>query len=265
MPSCKHFLDVLIASALAPFVIANPSSADEFTSVSIDSFVNASLQAGNSAYPSGSPVLLGGIPFEIAPLGNNYIQTSSFRGTVALVFPIGLPNVAGVHTLINTYWGEGGSGTLASLKFEFDDGSNFVKPLDGNVDIRDFYQNVFTNTINGTTTVNVFTTDNDGPAGPNAYRLDKQFVDLSAFSDRTLVSMTLVDSGSNGVQRTFLSGITVQTFASSCVPADLDCDGVVGAKDLAILLGAWGTAAADLDGDGVTGSPDLAILLGSWT
>ncbi|MFO0826641.1 MAG: right-handed parallel beta-helix repeat-containing protein [Phycisphaerales bacterium] len=48
--------------------------------------------------------------------------------------------------------------------------------------------------------------------------------------------------------------------------ADLDGNGTVGASDLGILLGAWGTsdAAADLDDDGVVGSTDLGILLGAW-
>jgi 1,4-alpha-glucan branching enzyme len=51
----------------------------------------------------------------------------------------------------------------------------------------------------------------------------------------------------------------------SCVPADLDCDGVVGPVDLSILLGAWGTAnAADLNGNGVVDAGDLAALLGAW-
>lgn len=48
---------------------------------------------------------------------------------------------------------------------------------------------------------------------------------------------------------------------------DLDGDGSVGAKDLAVLLGAWGTGDSpqgDLDGDGAVGSADLAILLGGW-
>lgn len=53
-------------------------------------------------------------------------------------------------------------------------------------------------------------------------------------------------------------------------PGDLDGDGEVGARDLAILLGAWGlcpaegTCGADLDGDGAVGPADLAILLGLW-
>jgi hypothetical protein len=46
--------------------------------------------------------------------------------------------------------------------------------------------------------------------------------------------------------------------------ADLNGDGAVGAADLAILLGAWGTGKADLDGDGVTDAADLTALLGAW-
>ncbi len=57
------------------------------------------------------------------------------------------------------------------------------------------------------------------------------------------------------------------TLGSMFNGADLDGDGMVGAGDLAILLGSWGFCGccpADLDGDGVVGAADLAILLGSW-
>jgi hypothetical protein len=48
--------------------------------------------------------------------------------------------------------------------------------------------------------------------------------------------------------------------------ADLDCDGAVGAADLAELLAAWGKIAssADLDADGVVDGADIGILLGAW-
>ena len=48
--------------------------------------------------------------------------------------------------------------------------------------------------------------------------------------------------------------------------ADLDGDGDVDPADLAILLGAWGTAdvSADLDGSGVVDAGDLALLLAAW-
>lgn len=51
------------------------------------------------------------------------------------------------------------------------------------------------------------------------------------------------------------------------IPADLDGDGIVGAADLAILLGAWGSTdpQLDLNHDGSVNAPDVAILLGAWT
>ncbi len=50
-------------------------------------------------------------------------------------------------------------------------------------------------------------------------------------------------------------------------PADFDGDGMVGAFDLAFLLGAWGpnpNHPADLDADGIVTAFDLAVLLGAW-
>ena len=47
-------------------------------------------------------------------------------------------------------------------------------------------------------------------------------------------------------------------------PADFDDNGTIDAADLAILLGAWGTATNDLDANGVVDAADLAILLGQW-
>jgi hypothetical protein len=48
---------------------------------------------------------------------------------------------------------------------------------------------------------------------------------------------------------------------------DLNDDGLVDGADIAILLGAWGTAdpVADLTGDGNVDGADLAIVLGNWT
>jgi hypothetical protein len=47
---------------------------------------------------------------------------------------------------------------------------------------------------------------------------------------------------------------------------DLDGDGLIGASDLALLLGAWSSPGpfADLDADSVVGSSDLGLLLGAW-
>ncbi len=50
-------------------------------------------------------------------------------------------------------------------------------------------------------------------------------------------------------------------------PSDLDGDGIVGAADLVMLLGAWGTnpgGSPDFNGDGVVNAIDLIELLGNW-
>lgn len=47
--------------------------------------------------------------------------------------------------------------------------------------------------------------------------------------------------------------------------ADLTCDAMVNADDLAVVLNAWGTPAADLNGDRTTGGVDLGIVLGAWS
>jgi nitrate/TMAO reductase-like tetraheme cytochrome c subunit len=62
--------------------------------------------------------------------------------------------------------------------------------------------------------------------------------------------------------------VAMDTATVALVPAvvgDLDGNGVVNGADLAILLGAWGTAGpGDLNGDGVVNAADLALLLGNW-
>ena len=50
-------------------------------------------------------------------------------------------------------------------------------------------------------------------------------------------------------------------------PQDLDNDGIVGASDLAIVLGSWGPCEGcptDFNGDGVVDAFDLAQVLGAW-
>lgn len=54
---------------------------------------------------------------------------------------------------------------------------------------------------------------------------------------------------------------------SPCIVGDLNGDSIVGAADIALLLGAWGATGgeADINGDGTVGAADLALLLGNWT
>jgi len=47
-------------------------------------------------------------------------------------------------------------------------------------------------------------------------------------------------------------------------PGDFNGDGSVDSTDLAVLLAAWGAEGGDLNGDGTTDSTDLAVLLAAW-
>ncbi len=57
--------------------------------------------------------------------------------------------------------------------------------------------------------------------------------------------------------------ISVAETSAEC-DGDLNGDGVVGAQDMATLLGGWGQNEHDLNGDGVVTAADLAKLLGFW-
>jgi subtilisin family serine protease len=91
---------------------------------------------------------------------------------------------------------------------------------------------------------------------------------------RQILIDTAVDIGPAGFDNSFGYG-RVNAYAAllatpSGLPQDLDNDGLVGASDLAIVLGAWGpcsncdACAADFDGDCTVGASDIAILLGAW-
>lgn len=81
---------------------------------------------------------------------------------------------------------------------------------------------------------------------------------------------TLTEGGTYTVRLEDPTGNSAPTYSfgiCSAYSPDIDCDGHVNAGDLAILLGAWGSAgpAGDLDKNGIVEAADLAILLGAWT
>lgn len=65
---------------------------------------------------------------------------------------------------------------------------------------------------------------------------------------------------------TFASNTILEIYVVKGVRGDISGDGVVGASDLAQLLGAWGTSntIADMNLDGVVNAADLAQVLGLW-
>ena len=151
-----------------------------------------------------------------APGGNN-IWNANFdgpdggAGTRTLDLAVDILNPTAVYTLLNTWWGSTAAG-IAKVEFFGTNGAYLEKSLVGGTDMRDFYNNVWTNTINGTSTVNVFAS---GPV-----RLDRMGVDLSAaFAGERLTGIRFTDSGGWLQQRLMVSGVTVVSVSAVPEPA----------------------------------------------
>ncbi|MES2924492.1 MAG: hypothetical protein V4819_23270 [Verrucomicrobiota bacterium] len=234
--SCiKLRFSTYIVFALCLFA-THSAQCDTYLPVSLGTNANARLQDLCPAYPEGAGLTLAGVIFDIPPGGLNYFAADfaapSTALPVTLTIPVNRAGVRGVHTLINTFWGDIQDGTLAELRFTYTDASVVTVALDGNAHIRDFHQDIYTNTIQGPTTVNVVNLDGDGIVGPGNYRLDKQFFSLQQHVNKTLQSITLVDNGGDHVQRLFLAGISLQIVsgvATTIEPAVIiSWDGVAG-------------------------------------
>lgn len=180
---------------------------------------NGRLQSINPDFPSGN-LELGNVPFDIPNTTNNIWHGKSASGPNprTLTVDVGLFGVTEVHTLINTFWGK--SAGLASIEFHGSDDAYYKKTLYGNSDIRDWNQSPYTNRINNTTTVEVFS-DPRGPYGTPT-RLDKQLIDLPVtFNDEELSTIVFKDWGDTAYQRIFVSGITAGIAADNKKPTPI--------------------------------------------
>jgi hypothetical protein len=157
--------------------------------------------------PAGT-LMLAGVPFMI-PDGNDRY----WRGTVAaengarpvsLVIPVNRTSVSTAYFLLNTEWGQPGPPSYLTLIFDAGPDVHFEKRLLGGVDVRDYHDGVYTNTVNATTTRQVF---DDG----GGQRIDMIEVALpSQFRARNLETITLVDTGRYGFERAILWAVTVR-------------------------------------------------------
>ena len=161
--------------------------------------------------PEGD-VVLGGVPFSIPSGTNNVWYSDEERPDpppYVLEIDVNEYGIEGVHTLINTGGGVTG-GPYVRLEFFGTNGAYYQKDLYGDVDMRDYYYNWYTNDINGTTTTNVF---KYGSGYQDEVRLDKQWIDLPAiFDTETLTHIRLTDAGAPDPpgQYPFLAGVTVE-------------------------------------------------------
>lgn len=202
----SRIVGCLLATGCAAAAFAQPA----FIPVDFASNFNGRVQDigyCGTTYPSGAQIY-GGVPFAIPATGPNAWFSAS--GPATLDIALDVPGAAGVHSIMNTFWGEQSPGSFAQVEFFGSAGAYFKKDLDGNVDVRDFLNGFWTNTINGTSTINVFTSPGSCTAGQT--RLDKQRYELpAAFHTQRLVRILFTDAGGTGFQRIFVHGVTVET------------------------------------------------------
>ena len=202
-PAKSRWVLAAILLSMAPFAGASSAATASFTTIQFARTWR--MQSFEPGFPSG-PQTFGGVPFAIPSSGFNIWASYNVGLPATRTFPVGVFGVDRVYTLMNTYWGETGPGTLAAIEFNGSEGAFYRYYLDGNVDIRDW--NAWpqsTNSINGTTTVNALTLGNGS-------RLDRQTFTLPPeFRSQTLTSVRLLDNGAPGTQTIFLAGLTVHT------------------------------------------------------
>lgn len=252
----KHLL------AAAVVVTASPVAFADFVSVDLSAGINADIRTytAGSGYPVGGQTLpFGGVPFALtlkagAAGSLGAVQIPGNGQLTSHSFPVSVPSALRLYTLINSTWGSLGV-TNGTIEVFGTSGAYVSLSLVQGFNIRDHYQGPYQNVINDPTVVST--------NYATGVRLDRQVIELPAsFGGQTVTEVRFTGSGSNPLGAAFLAGATFET-QDLCF-GDLDHNGVVGASDLAILLGAWATPGADLDGDGTTSAPDLALILGAW-
>ncbi|MHC4620663.1 MAG: SUMF1/EgtB/PvdO family nonheme iron enzyme [Planctomycetota bacterium] len=197
---------------IAFLLLITSSAFGSLKTIDFSSSHNARMQdfdPTNAQYFPEGHVVLGGVHFIIPSGTNNIWQSNASPGSPDYVeITVGEFGVVGVHTLINTHGGVTG-GPYAWLEFFGTNAAYHRKDLYGDDDVRDYYENWYTNNINGTTTTNVF---KYGSGYQNEVRLDKQWIDLApGFHTETLTSIRLTDNGAPSPgQSPFLAGITVE-------------------------------------------------------
>jgi hypothetical protein len=218
--------------------------------------------AGGGTTPAGfrfgTAAYYGGVPFFISNQANQVWHAARApggdgSGPVSVTFPMAVNNVYGFYTLAGLWWGVAGS--YVTYTFNFSDGSSYSKELTNNVDLRDYnIPSSFANSINGTTTQNVFVSGN--------YHLDRQWIDFSpaGHGGKNLVSFTVIDRGASGSSRIFLAAATAQVGAPGQIPpgaTDTDGDGILDSYELGLPLSTKPDD-ADTDDDGLSDGTEIS-------
>ena len=164
-------------------------------------------QATPAGWPTGPIVANNPLatPFNISAdtNGNSVAEITTLTGP--LTVNLGLASVTHVYTMIQGWWPTVGF-QIATVTFNGSAGAVQSFNLVDGTDVRDVYNNTYADTINGTTTQNVWM------SADSYQRLDEQVFTLSsAFLTQTLTSMTITPyTAGGGSPVPIFSAITTQ-------------------------------------------------------
>jgi hypothetical protein len=164
-----------------------------------------------STYPTGSQNF-GGVPFAIPTSLSNYWNGGAAAnfgsGIASLTIPVGVHGVTSVFTLLNTMWGQPGPHAYVYITFTGSNGATVTAPLVGGVNVRDYNNDGYQNTINNTSTTQAWTNG-------LGQRLDRQeYILPAAFAGQVLTGVTITDAGDEDYSRVAFAGLTVSTCRS---------------------------------------------------
>jgi len=118
--------------------------------------------------------------------------------------PVNRPFVSTAYFLLNTEWGQPGPESYLALEFDGDKGARYERKLVGGVDVRDYHDGVYDNTVNRTTTRQVF---DDG----GGQRIDLvEVAPPEEFTGQSLQTIAVGDTGRFNFQRAILWAVTVR-------------------------------------------------------
>lgn len=203
------FKSFLCGALLAAAAAAN--AATSYTTLALPT-LNADFRSALSAEPL-APLFPGehtwiGVPFSltVSPQGN----TSFIDGTLNI--PVGVFGVTSAYTLINSAFGSLGANN-GSVEF-FGASSYYKVDLVQGVNVRDYLNNVFNNTIDGVNAVAAYST--------GSVRIDAQIYNLpAAFADDTLVSMRFTGLNQGTLGQPFITAATVAVATPVPEPASV--------------------------------------------
>lgn len=226
----------------------------------------ATFPYGNQTY-NGVPMALGGGPDVNTPWGWNGHEVPGGNPHV-LTVSVNAFGVTHGYSLMNTLWGQSGPTSYLSIQFNATGGVTQTFPLVGNQTVRDYNQYIWTNSVNGTSAVQVW----DNGLGQ---RLDMQTYVLDpAFADQTLTSIVVTDTGNGSFQRGMLAGLTLEARGTPCI-GDLNHDGFVNDADFQIFIVAYNLldctdpampagCPSDLNKDGLVDDADFVIFVPAY-